>query len=137
MEAKEVGNELKRMFKSLGGEPNERSLCDGVTCSECPFNVKEQSLGLARCILNFTDIDEVDEVIDVVIAWSAEHPKETNKEVFLKVFPNAQLNSYGLPASCAHLLGLVSHCDGHTSCAECWNEEYKGADVERLRGEAE
>lgn len=132
MEAKEFGNELKRMFNSLGGRPDKRSICKEVICSECPFNVKEQG----GCILIF---ERIDEVIDIVTAWSKENPKKTNKEVFLKAFPNAELFENGAPKSCASLLGLVSvsDCGGCTSCSECWNSEYKGADIERLRGETE
>lgn len=130
MVAKELENELKRMFKSLGGRPNKNTICEEVICSECPFNVKEQSL--ARCILNFAHIDEV---IDIVTAWSAENPKKTNKDVFLKAFPNAKTDDRGTPKLCAMILGIVDGCAG--CCSECWNEEYNGADIERLRGEAE
>ena len=127
MEVKEFGNELKRMFESLGGEPTKTLICEAVECSECPFNVEE------TCILNF---DHINTIIDIVTAWREEHPRKTNKNVFLKAFPNAKLYANGLPAFCAYQLGLVDiigECD--MDCARCWNEEYNGVDVERLRND--
>ena len=70
MDVKDFGNELKRMFRSLGGKPNDRLICDGVSCLECPFNVYTKRTGRTElCILNFQHIDEV---IDIVTAWSTE-----------------------------------------------------------------
>lgn len=119
MDVKEFVNELNRMMDSKG---RTDGICNGVGCSNCEF---DKSKG---CVLyNRDDFESLYEAVNIVETWSAEHPKETNKEVFLKVFPNAQLYKKGLPTVCAYHLGIVPNCDGYTSCDECWNSEYKGA----------
>ena len=44
----------------------------------------------------------------------------TNKDLFLVVFPNAELDTWGYPKSCALHMGLVKTCYG--KCKDCWDK---------------
>ena len=128
MKAREFISELKRMMDSKG---RTDGICNGVGCSNCEFNEVHN-----RCVLLYWNAYEsLYKTIEIVEEWSTKHPKKTNKNVFLKAFPDAKLYANGMPTACAYELGLVSDCNAQEDCVRCWNEEYRGVDVERLRSE--
>ena len=50
---------------------------------------------------------------------------KTRKDVLLEKYPDAEIDSNGIPAVCAAQLGLVACCEGQirADCAECWMHE--------------
>lgn len=49
----------------------------------------------------------------------------TRLQYFLKSFPNAELNEYGIPTTiCCRIIGLVSVCPYREQFSELGNEEY-------------
>lgn len=57
--------------------------------------------------------------------WSEEHPQETRLSRFLKYYPNAPLDMYGIPRACVKDFGIVEYeylcSDDCTDCSDCWN----------------
>ena len=58
---------------------------------------------------------------------SINEPKQTNKDVLLKVFPDARMNNNGIPNVCPLTLDKHYDCDKFTDCEDCrcvyWNTE--------------
>ena len=119
MEAKEFFEERERMLNSLG---RTGGLCSGVFCGDCPLYQGER----ASC--------ETESAVDIVEAWSAEHPKKTYLDVLLEAFPNTPM-SYEVPSDvCPCNIGLATsdedileYCN-YDNCTGCWNREYKEVD---------
>lgn len=63
---------------------------------------------------------EIDFAIRTVQKWSDEHPLKTRQSEFLKMFPNAQLESRRL-AFCPKLFDTTEKCikDGSGGCTVC------------------
>ena len=74
---------------------------------------------------------QVEQCVAIVEQWSKEHPIKTYKDVFLKLFPNALLDSNEYPMSCLWHIGMINICPNHAvivkhlGCRDCWNREYK------------
>ena len=111
MDAKEYIRERERMLNTFG---RTEGYCVGIFCGDCPLYQGER----ASC--------ETESAVDIVEAWSAEHPKKTYLDVLLETFPNVVLGVNGVPIFCPHYLGFNEHesCD-NTSCIDCWSREYK------------
>ncbi len=60
--------ELKRMFKSLGGNGNG---CGCVDCNDCPLDSGKFENKESRC----AGIGYEDEAVEIVRRWSEEHPE--------------------------------------------------------------
>ena len=50
---------------------------------------------------------------------SINEPKQTNKDVLLKVFPDARMNNNGIPNVCPLTLDKHYDCDKFTDCEDC------------------
>lgn len=116
MEAKEYIRERERMLNAYG---RTKGFCSNVSCSNCPLCVK----GSVYC--------DTEEGVDIVEAWSKEHPRKTYLDVLLEAFPNVPLNEVdGSPHFCPINIGLEEHVDAdacaYTDCLNCWHREYKG-----------
>lgn len=122
MEAREFVKELNRMMDSRG---RTGGICEGVACSNCELAVSTDCVLFER-----RDFEALYKTIEIVEEWSKEHPKRTNKEVLFEKFPGTRTNPDGSPTVCAYHLGIVSDRVGCKSCSECWNQEYKGVDVD-------
>ena len=84
-------------------------------CWECPL-VKD---GCCDIVEELTQ-----KHIDVVQKWSDEHPQETMREHFFKMFPGATETSTGNPTPCPYHLGWDNGCP-RINCVECWNRPYE------------
>lgn len=111
MDAKEFFREQTRMLNAHGRISDS---CTGLLCTNCPLGTD----GYNKC--------NTEEAVDIVEAWSKEHPKKTYLDVLLEAFPNTTLNLEGTPYFCPYNLGLIKpeNC-GKISCIDCWNTEYK------------
>lgn len=106
-------------------------LCKNQSCEECPVYKNDMC-----CMVGFDEdsIKSIEETISKVEQWAKDHPAKTRQSEFLKLFPNAYLNTITrlLPCSldktlkplrCAKYgyLSITCRCD---RCRDdYWNEE--------------
>lgn len=99
------------------------SFCDG--CKGCPaFNEP-------RCMVSSAKLD-AKEQIAIVEKWSAEHPRKTRQDVFLKQCPEADIGGDGVLRICPSLVAASYRLDNgecvpanehkYTHCSDCRRE---------------
>lgn len=77
-----------------------RKLCDDNVCGEsCP---------LFHCCDDDLEDDRIRQVL-AVEQWSKEHPVKTRQSEFLKMFPNARIESDGMPSICPIVVDKRCH----------------------------
>lgn len=116
--------EKRRMTKRA-----ENGLCK-LGCSNCPLCSGNNNKGLS---CTGFEMLYPEKAIEIVQKWSNEHPQKTYLSEFLKHYPNAMLDTNGVPKNicpkvicpkviCPHDLGLneIDNCD--KGCVECWNQ---------------
>lgn len=105
-------------------------MCNSVRyCEKC--NIKEKT-ALKSC--GKTVKESPERAVSIVEKWSAENPIKTRQSEFLKLHPNAKINSSGALAVCPlHIdTGAVDICNLiylNDSCEKCC-KEYWLAEVE-------
>lgn len=103
-------------------EKNRMTKKCSIHCANCPLCSEKNTTGLL-C----GDLQRVYPEIEVAIVekWAEEHPQETRLSQFLKYYPNAPLDMYGIPRACVKDLGIVEYeylcSDDCTDCPDCWN----------------
>ena len=110
MDALEFLKERKRMCNSYKG------------CNGCPLEIGTCGLGTS------TSDEDYERIIATVEQWSKEHPRKTRQSVFLKQWPEAAIDSYGVlnlcptPISKSHrnIYGKCAHAG--VKCDECRRE---------------
>lgn len=106
-------------------------ICKNKDCKECPVYKNNTC-----CMIGFDDdsTKRIDEMVSKVEQWAKDHPAKTRQSEFLKMFPNAYLETITrlLPCSldgtlkpfrCAKYgyLSITCRCD---MCRkDYWNEE--------------
>ena len=66
-------------------------MCDYyVNCGDCPASKYE------RC----SSLNGIPNLVPIVEQWAKEHPVKTRQSEFLKMFPNARIESDGMPSIC-------------------------------------
>lgn len=112
--------ERTRMLNSLG---RRRGRCEGVPCEVCPL--WNNAVDRRNC--TWFEGEHPIEATEIVRKWAEEHPKRTRKDVLLDKFPNAKMNTYGIPCVCVENLGFdIIQCTNYKnyeSCIDCWNTE--------------
>lgn len=110
MDAVKYLKEKKRMCNSYN------AMCDG-----CGFGK------LPNC--NNIEDNDPEKSVAIVEKWSAENPANTRQSEFLKLFPNAKINSSGVLAACpVHIdMNAVDACKN--PCEKC-RKEYWLSEVE-------
>lgn len=109
-------------------------MCKTITeCEGCPLGSKNNGEGIACSFLMRQTPDKANEII---IKWCEEHPVETRQDRFLKMFPNAKINSDGIimisPCTLegGETIPKNFHCSPCTDdCVEC-RKEYWLAEVD-------
>lgn len=77
-----------------------RKLCDDNVCREsCP---------LFYCCADDTEDIRIRQVL-AVEQWTKEHPVKTRQSEFLKMFPNARIESDGMPSICPIVVDKRCH----------------------------
>ena len=105
-------------------------------CRECPLSElnTNENLYCAEYLLKYPD-----KANEMILNWCKEHPAKTRQSEFLKMFPNARIDSDGVigVAPCAIEKGelikndsLCSAAHGFNNCDEC-RKEYWLAEVEK------
>lgn len=119
MDAVEFLKERGRMTKNCG-----------IACCDCPLGKKNNERGLC-CPALENQYPEI--AIAIVEQWSREHPIKTRQSEFLKLFPDAKLDSNGIsmiaPCNIEANLRDSEMCGKMTSCPEC-RKAYWGEEVE-------
>lgn len=96
-----------------------RRLCESKErCPGCVLYNKEDSCCIA-------DIGEsAEDTVQIVEQWGKDHPIKTRQSDFLKMFPDAQIDTYGALTirPCSIEKGLCSKCTTLSDCVECRRE---------------
>ena len=96
--------------------------CDSFDdhCAGCEIKSAKNGMTCGAYIKKYPE-----QAVAIVEKWSAEHPQETRLSQFLKYYPNAPLDMYGIPRACVKDLGIVEYeywcSDDCTDCPDCWN----------------
>ena len=101
MEALEFLKEQKRMCNAYSNSYNG--------CWDCP-------LVDSHCIVNHLASDEDNKkTVDVVEQWSKDHPRKTRQSVFLKKWPEAEIDENGVVGLCPMFIS-AAHRDSNGEC---------------------
>ena len=66
-------------------------MCDYYSdCDKCP----------AKEVVLCASITKISQMVPIVEQWAKEHPAKTRQSEFLKMFPNARIESDGMPSIC-------------------------------------
>jgi hypothetical protein len=109
-----VMKEYDRMCNEYNGE-----------CAGCPLgDACGDEIEVCECFtVNFPE-----EAEKIIMGWAAEHPVETMKDRFFKMFPNAPATEYGIPRGCPSHLGWAEGCAQNrkiNGCTDCWKRPYE------------
>ena len=122
MDAVKFIEERNRMCKSVGDK------CTG--CSA--FNVCEDGL---CCAVDIQSTMDATAQVAIVEKWSSEHPRKTRQSEFLKQYPEAILDEYGVLAVCPKNISALHRniygaCNNTEKlCVDC-RLEFWGQEVE-------
>lgn len=104
-----------------------KRMCDSFRDSSCE-GCLIYAIDIGTACFDFQD-DHPKQIVEIVEKWSEEHPQETRLSQFLKYYPNAPLDMYGIPRACVKDLGIVEYeywcSDDCTDCPDCWNTPIK------------
>lgn len=104
----------------------KKRMCDSFDdyCTGCGIQEKNLKMHCSTYIKKYPE-----QAVAIVEEWSEEHPQETRLSQFLKYYPNAPLDMYGIPRACVKDLGIVEYeylcSDDCTDCPDCWNTPIK------------
>ena len=99
-----------------------RRMCDShKSCRGCP-------LEWGKCVVSDVAPDEdYKRIIAAVDQWSKEHPRKTRQSVFLKQYPEAEIDANGVVGLCPMSIS-AAHRDSN---GECNNPEQMCRDCRR------
>lgn len=98
-----------------------------LDCDSCPLGIKDRMYCKeSRFDEHGMNVDNLEKAVDIVEKWSEEHPIKTRKSEFLKMFPNAKMESNGFPCSPPCNLDTTIPCRAHT-CEQCKKEYWLAA----------
>lgn len=95
-------------------------MCNSITaCKDCVLH----NYNIECSFLEHLSEKDIAEISEKVSEWCEKNPRKTYKEDFLSKFPNAKINSDGVPISCRNALYFnTTNCNGETNCKDCWNK---------------
>ena len=116
MDCSKTENYFKEKVRMIKADTHAYCRIDCRTCSLCSEN-NGTGIDCTKLELLYPQ-----KAIEIVQRWSDEHPQKTYLSEFLKHYPKAQLDKYGLPIDiCLCKLGLGEDCGGEGDCTQCWN----------------
>lgn len=103
-------------------------------CDECPLD-KYPCNAYINCIRNIEPDKDSEEMVNIADGWAKDHPVKTRKtrqSEFLKMFPDAQKDTYGALTirPCSIEKSLCSKCTTLSDCVDC-RREYWLKEIER------
>lgn len=102
MDALEFIRELKRMCKFYYDE--EKGYCP----NKCPAHCLD-------CMSLDQPEEDIERTVRVVEAWSAEHPHKTRQSVFLRQYPDTELDRFGVIQLCPASI-FATYRDSNGEC---------------------
>lgn len=127
MDCSKTENYFKEKARMV--EADTKAYCR-IDCSTCSLCSENNNIG---CGCTKLELLYPQKAISIVQKWSDEHPQKTYLSEFLKHYPNAQLDSDGIPDGiCLATLGLCEDCvkmdesgnaisERDCTCKDCWN----------------
>lgn len=74
--------------------------------------------------------NDIDKANEIILKWCKEHPIKTRQSEFLKMFPNAKVDTNGISILCSQWVDKDFKCYiENVGCAEC-RKDYWLAEVE-------
>lgn len=117
----EYKRNLIRMWDSIRNNHKGEEICEGVSCSSCPFYEEVCSTDGIKGTLFHSY-----EAIEIVEQWAKEHPVKTNAEKFKEVFgiePSNQTCVNDIDCeNCEYYIPDDKECRVQE---KFWNAEYK------------
>lgn len=97
-------------------------LCDAMEdCDLCPLKKNYHCM-----VNNINDEKDAREAVKIIKKWAEAHPSKTRQDDFLKLFPDAWIDEYGILCVCPSKVDKTIQC-GDDSCAKCaqnyWMQE--------------
>lgn len=104
----------------------DRMCVASSTVCDCAIDSAMQGYRIARCEQFL--VNHPKEAEKIIMDWAAEHPVETMKDRFFKMFPDAPVTKNGFPRGCPSSLGWTEGCSKNKeieNCVDCWNRPYE------------
>lgn len=89
-------------------------LCENQSCRECPVCKEGVCMVMNMVRIDGGLVESIEETVSKVEQWAKDHPVKTRQSEFLKLFPNAKLDSNGVLA--------IRPCDIDSKC--CTDDNY-------------
>lgn len=99
-------------------------LCEAQEdCKDCPLIGHACDVNTAT-IMSCYNIESVQKMVQIVEQWAKDNPIKTRQSEFLKMFPDAQIDTYGALTirPCSIEKGLCSKCTTLSDCVDCRRE---------------
>lgn len=85
-------------------------------CTKCPI-----AKTISTCHLFIEK--HPDKANEIILKWCEEHPAETRQDRFLKMFPNARVDTNGILVVCPKIVNINNKCTViMKECGECCKE---------------
>lgn len=113
-------------FRTFKKERDRMCESVGFHVELCPFKINDVEWDCHNC--EESCLVKVDFVIETVQKWSDNHPYGAKQEEFLKMFPNAPIDTYTKTVTiCPKYLDKEFNCARQPDCSICkinyWLEE--------------
>lgn len=104
-------------------------MCDKYSCKNCPLSIANNGTG-EGC--DYLVRNNPDKCVEIVEAWSVEHPVKTRQSEFLKMFPNAKLIDNEIIFMCPKFIDETYKDDKDCLARKCYvcKKEYWLEEVE-------
>ena len=89
---------------------------NGYDCVGCPV------VDLCARFPSECEEEEVKRMEEVIDKWVEEHKQKTYLADFKKKFPNARINSNGIPGMCIRFMYGDDACECCGDCNKCWRK---------------
>ena len=102
-----------------------KRMCEATKCASCKLCHMQGGCSIAP---ENEEIDACTEAIAIVDQWAAEHPAKTRQSVFLKQYPEAQIDDNDVLSVCPAVISPSHRKYGggclyiHKKCADCRRE---------------
>ena len=78
-------------------------------CAECPIRIKDICIVRRMARLGDTSVEDIEEMVSKVEQWAKDNPIKTRQSEFLKMFPNARIESDGMSSICPIVVDKRCH----------------------------
>ena len=86
-------------------------------CENCPMSADNNGAD-KLCLTLVTKYP--DKANEIILKWCEEHPVETRQDRFLKIFPNARVDTNGILDVCPKIVNINNKCTAPVKkCGEC------------------